>query len=94
MGPTAALIFGFAMFVLLGFILRRAAKKGIRKGIDPQTQAEAFRRIERRAVIAAGAGAAIGFYGAVIGSRDLFATGFAFAIVQASLPLFTRFARR
>jgi len=35
-----------------------------------------------------------GILRAVIGSRDLFATGFAFAIVQASLPLFTRFARR
>jgi hypothetical protein len=47
---------------------------------------------KRQALIAAGA--AIGFYGAVIGSRDLFATGFAFAIVQASLPLFTRLPRR
>jgi len=49
---------------------------------------------KRQALIAAGAGAAIGFSGAVIGSRDLFATGFAFAIVQASLPLFTRLPRR
>jgi hypothetical protein len=83
-----------AMFVLLGFILRRAAQKGIRKGINPQKQAEALRRIERRALISAGAGAAIGFYGAVIGSRGLFAAGFSFAIVQASLPLLSRMARR
>jgi len=81
-------------FVLLGLILRRGRQKSIRKGIDPQKQAEALRRIERQARIAAGAGAAIGFYGAVVGSRDLFAAGFAFAIVQASLPLLTRLSRR
>jgi len=94
MGPTIALIIALGCFILLGFILRRAGQKGQAKGINIAERDERLRRVARRARVFAGAGAAIGFYGAVVGSRDLFATGFAFAIVEASWPLFFRLLRR